>query len=145
MIQRRDFITLLGGAAAWPVAARAQGAGDLPRVAILSPGPETADWLPFFLGRLRELGYDDGRNIRLDIRFAENCYNRLPALAAELVKARPDVIYTLGPGGFAAAGATAIIPIVVAPTGIDTMEQLAGKNFAKPVANVTGFNLGAGG
>jgi putative ABC transport system substrate-binding protein len=107
MIGRREFLTLLGGAAAaWPIAARAQGAGDLLRVAILSPGPETADWLPFFLRRLRELGYVDGRNIRLDIRFAENRYDRLPALAAELVKARPDVIYALGPGAFAAAGAT---------------------------------------
>ena len=142
MIGRRDFITLLGGAAAWPLAARAQG--DLPRVAILWPA--TTDRLPIFLGRLRELGYVDGRNIRLDIRFAENRFDRLPALAAELVKARPAVIYTYStPGAFAAAGATTSIPIVVAPTGTETMEQLAGKNFAKPVANVTGFTLDAGG
>ena len=145
-MRRREFITLLGGAAAWPLAARAQGAGDLPRVAILSPGPATSERLPIFLGRLRELGYVDGRNIRLDIRFAENRFDRLPALAAELVKARPAVIYTYStPGAFAAAGATTSIPIVVAPTGIDTMEQLAGKNFAKPVANVTGFTLDMGG
>ena len=70
MIRRRDFIALLAGAAAWPLAARAQG--DLPRVAILWPA--TTDRLPIFLGRLRELGYVDGRNIRLDIRFAENRY-----------------------------------------------------------------------
>ena len=71
--------------------ARAQGAGDLPRVAILSPDPVTAgsDRLAAFLGTLRELGDVDGRNIRLDIRFAENRLDRLPALAAELVKARP--------------------------------------------------------
>ena len=94
MIRRREFITLLGGAAAWPLATQAQGAGDPPRVAILLPGLATADRLPIFLGRLRELGYVDGRNIRLDIRFAENRYDRLPALAAELVKARPTVIYT---------------------------------------------------
>jgi putative ABC transport system substrate-binding protein len=92
------------------------------------------------------LGYVDRRNIRLDIRFAENRYDRLPALAAELVKARPAVIYTSGgPGAFAAAGATTSIPIVVAPTSEETMEQLAGKNFAKPVANVTGFTLDLGG
>src|SRR6516165_7517748 len=128
--------------------ARAQGAGDLPRVAILSPDPATAgsDRLAPFLGTLRELGYVDGRNIRLDIRFAENRFDRLPALTAELVKAGPAVIYTSStPGAFAAAGATTSIPIVVAPTGDQTMEQLAGKNFAKPVANVTGFTLDAGG
>ena len=66
----------------------------VPRVAVLSPDPAPSDRLPVFLGRLRELGDVDGRNIRLDIRFAENRYDRLPALAAELVKARPAVIYT---------------------------------------------------
>jgi putative tryptophan/tyrosine transport system substrate-binding protein len=125
--------------------ARAQGAGDLPRVAILSPDPATAgsDRLAAFLGTLRELGYVDGRNIRLDIRFAENHLDRLPALAAELVKAQPAVIYTYTTAGaFAAARATTSIPIVVGPAGEETMEQLAG-NFAKPVANVTGFTLSA--
>jgi putative ABC transport system substrate-binding protein len=146
MIRRREFIAGLGGAVAWPLAARAQGAGDPPRVAILWPSLAIADRLPIFLGRLRELGYVDGRNIRLDIRFAENRYDRLPALAAELVKAGPDVIYTAStPGAFAASGATTSIPIVVGPAGEDTMEQLAGKNFARPVANVTGFTLDAGG
>jgi putative ABC transport system substrate-binding protein len=92
------------------------------------------------------LGYVDGRNIRLDIRFAENRLDRLPSLAAELVKVRPDAIYTAStPGAFAAAGATTSIPIVVGPAGEDTMEQLAGKNFARPVANVTGFTLDLGG
>jgi putative ABC transport system substrate-binding protein len=143
-LRRRDFLTLVGGAAAWPFAARAQGADDLPRVAILSPDPAPTDRLQVFLGRLRELGYVEGRNIRLDPRFAASRYDLLPALAAELVKARPAVIFTSStPGAFAAAGATPSIPIVVAPTGTDTMEQLAGKNFAKPVANVTGFTLDA--
>jgi putative ABC transport system substrate-binding protein len=141
-MRRRAFITLLGGAAAWPLAARAQGADDLPRVAILSPDLATADWLAVFMGTLGELGYVNGRNIRLDPRFAENRLDRLPALAAELVKARPAVIYTFTTAGaFAAAGATTSIPIVVGPAGELTMEQLAG-NFAKPVANVTGFALG---
>ena len=123
--------------------ARAQGAGDLPRVAILSPDPATegSDRLTAFLGTLRELGYIDGRNITLDMRFAENRLDRLPALAVELVKARPAAIYTYTTSGaFAAAGATTSIPIVVGPAGEQTMEQLAG-NFAKPVANVTGFAL----
>ena len=126
--------------------AQAQGTGDLPRVAILSPDPATAgsDRVAAFLGTLRKLGYVDGRNIRLDMRFAENRLDRLPALAAELVKARPAVIYThTTAGAFAAAGATTSIPIVVGPAGEQTMEQLAG-NFAKPVANVTGFTLSVG-
>jgi putative ABC transport system substrate-binding protein len=118
--------------------ARAQGADDLPRVAILWPDPATvgSDRLAAFLGTLRELGYVDGRNIRLDIRFAEDRLDRLPALATELVKARPAVIYTATTAGaFAAAGATTSIPTVVGPAGEQTMKQLAG-NFAKPVGNV---------
>src|SRR6516165_6172624 len=94
-MRRRQFLTLVGGAAAaWPLAARAQDADDLPRVAILSPDPAPSDRLLVFLGRLRELGDVDGRNIRLDIRFAGSRYDRLPALAEELVKARPAVIFT---------------------------------------------------
>src|SRR5262249_20692657 len=93
--------------------ARAQGAGDLPRVAILSPDLATAgsDRLAAFLGTLRELGYVDGRNIRLDMRFAENRLDRLPAFAAELVKARPAVIYTYThAGAFCRRGGTTRIP-----------------------------------
>src|SRR5215469_17672912 len=126
--------------------AQAQGAGDLPRVAILSPDPATvgSERLAAFLGTLRELGYVDGGNVGLDMRFAENRADRLPALAAELVKARPAAIYTYTTAGaFAAAGATTSIPIVVGPAGEQTIEQLAG-NFAKPVANVTGFTLSVG-
>ena len=97
-----------------------------------------------FLEALHEQGYVDGRNIRLDFRFAENRLDRLPALATELVKARPAVIYThTTAGALAAAGATTSIPIVVGPAGEQTIEQLAG-NFAKPVANVTGFTGGVG-
>jgi putative ABC transport system substrate-binding protein len=139
-MRRRTFVCGLCVTGVGPHA-RAQGVGDLPRIAILSPDPATAgsNRLAPFLGTLRELGYIDGRNIRLDIRFAENRLDRLPALAAELVKARPAVIYTYTtPGAFAAAGATTSIPIVVGPAGDQTLEQLAG-DFAKPVANVTGL------
>jgi putative ABC transport system substrate-binding protein len=139
-MRRREFIALVGGAAAWPLAARAQGARDLPRVAILSPDPAGSDRVAVFLRTLGELGYVDGRNIRLDTHFAENQLDRLPVLAAELVRARPAVIYTLSSAGaFAAAGATTDIPIVVGPAGDETIEKLAGNNFAKPVGNVTGF------
>jgi putative ABC transport system substrate-binding protein len=127
--------------------ARPLRCADLPRLAILAPSPSTAadpaSGNPFatFLEALRELGYADGRNIRLDIRFAENRLDQLPKLAAELVMARPVVIYThTTPGALAAAGATTSIPIVVGPVGEETMEGLA-RNFARPVANVTGFTL----
>ena len=118
----------------------AQRVADLPRVAILSPDPgSTRSAASRFLEALRDLGYEDGRNIRLQSRFAENRLDVLPALAAELVKGRPDVIYTYNTAGaFAAARATRSIPIVAGPVGEQTMEQLAG-NFAQPVANVTGF------
>ena len=116
----------------------AQGAADLPRVAILSPDPADSRGAAFrFLEALRDLGYVAERNIRLQSRFAENRLDLLPALAVELVKWRPNVIYTYNTAG-AAAGATSSIPIVAGPVGEQTMEQLAG-NFAQPVANVTGF------
>ena len=146
-MNRRVF--LLSGLCLAGIGSRAPPlrSADLPRLAILAPSPSTAadpasrDLFATFLVALRELGYADGRNIRLDIRFAENRLDRLPGLAAELVMARPDVIYTdTTPGALAAAGATTSIPIVVGPVREETMERLAG-NFARPVANVTGFTL----
>jgi ABC-type uncharacterized transport system substrate-binding protein len=149
-VTRRAFLVGWLCLAAISLETGARGATDLPRVAVLSPDPPTAadpttgNPLAMFLEALRERGYVDGRNIRLDFRFAENRLDRLPALAAELVKAGPAVIYThTTAGAFAAAGATTSIPIVVGPAGEQTMEQLAG-NFAKPVANVTGFSLNVG-
>jgi putative ABC transport system substrate-binding protein len=114
----------------------------LPRVAILSPD-SAAKTIPAsghaFVEALRDLGYVDGRNIRLESRFAGDRLDLLPGLAADLVKGRPDAIYTYNTAGaFAAAGATTTIPIVAGPVAEETLEQLAG-NFARPVANVTGF------
>jgi putative tryptophan/tyrosine transport system substrate-binding protein len=99
-VNRRELLLLVGGAMAAARALRAEGAGYLPRVAILSPGPSTAadpargDPFAAFLKALRKLGYVDGRNIQLDFRFAENRLDLLPGLAAELVKGSPDVIHT---------------------------------------------------
>jgi putative ABC transport system substrate-binding protein len=150
-MKRRAFLVCWLCFAAIGSEAGVQGATNLPRVAILSPDPPTAadpatgNPLAIFLEALHERGYIDGQNIRLDFRFAENRLDRLPALAAELVKARPAVIYThTTAGALAAAGATTSVPIVVGPAGEQTMEQLAGSNFAKPVANVTGFTGGLG-
>jgi putative ABC transport system substrate-binding protein len=92
---RRDFITLLGGAiAAWPLAARAQSE-RMRRIGVLRPigsAPELKE-------DLRELGYGDGQNIALEIRYAEGNLDRLPALAAELVRLNVAVIVTYGPHG----------------------------------------------
>jgi ABC-type uncharacterized transport system substrate-binding protein len=146
-MRRRAFLVCWLCLATIGSEADAQGAPDLPRLGILSPDPAgaadaaTGYPLAMFLEALHERGYVDGRNIRLDFRFAENHLDRLPALAAELVEARPAVIYTYTTAGaFAAAGATTSIPIVVGAAGQQTIEQLA-SNFAKPVANVTGFTL----
>jgi putative ABC transport system substrate-binding protein len=122
--------------------ARAQTPGKLPRAAILSPD-SAAKTVPAsahaFVEAFRDLGYVDGRNIRLESRFAGDRLDLLPGLAAELVKGRPDAIYTYNTAGaVAAAGATTTIPIVAGPVAEETLEQLAG-NFARPVANVTGF------
>src|SRR5262245_58403597 len=98
MIRRRDFITLLGGAAAaWPVMARAQQP-VMPAIGYLhsaSPEPYSAMIAAFRQG-LAEPGYVDGRNVTIDYRWAEGQFNRLPALAAELVARRPAVLVAAG-------------------------------------------------
>src|SRR4029453_17185184 len=96
--------------------------------------------LPCFMDAMRELGYVDGKNVSFEIRFGGDDYKKLPALAAELVSLRPDVIFTAGPGASAAANATTTIPIVVGPVGEDTLTRLAG-DLAHPTGNVTGFTL----
>ena len=88
-LKRRQFITLLGGAvAAWPLAARAQQSASLPTVGFLGAGsPTTADvWLSAFMSRLRELGWIEGRNIKIDVRWAEGRNDRSAEIAAEFVR-----------------------------------------------------------
>jgi len=87
-----------------------------------------------------ELGYIDGKTVSFEFRYAEDDYKKLPVLAAELVRLRPDVILTAGPGATAAAKATTMIPIIVGPGGEETLTRLAG-NLAHPTGNVTGFTL----
>src|SRR5262245_2617004 len=117
-MHRRSFVTLLGTSAAvsaWPLAARAQQRGKLWRLGFLSgvPAAREADRLDRLRLGLRELGYVDGSNFVIEARFADNDYNRLPALAAELVLLNVDVIVTAGtPPVPAAKQATATIPIV---------------------------------
>jgi putative ABC transport system substrate-binding protein len=121
-----------------------------PTVGILSPAGPTAATscgsgegnFGCFVDALRSLGYVPGRNINVVYRFADGAYERLPALAVELVSLRPDVIFThTTPGAEAAAKATTTIPIVVGPAGEATMSRLAGDNLGRPRGNVTGFTL----
>src|SRR6266516_5884721 len=98
-MKRREFIALLGGAAAtWPLPARTQQAGKMYRVGVLNPGPDvtTPQWEAFEQG-LREEGFVEGRNFSFEHRFAEGNLERLPAMAAEFVGMKVDVIVVRGP------------------------------------------------
>src|SRR5262245_36667428 len=94
-MKRRQFITLLGGAAAWPLAARGQQGERVRRIGVLWPGSPPDKWDEAFRQGLRVLGYVDGRNILLEYRWAEGKQERLPALAQELVRLGVDVIVTI--------------------------------------------------
>ena len=95
MILRRKFITLLGGAVAWPLAARAQQGGRVRRVGVLVAGVESGNPLvPAFIQALAGLGWTDGRNLRMDLRWGGGDINRIRGLARELVGLQPDIILT---------------------------------------------------
>jgi putative ABC transport system substrate-binding protein len=124
----------------------AQDAGRLPKVAILAVDtPDYADRptsnVSLVLAALAELGYADGQNVSIEFRFAHNAYERLPALAAELVAWQPDVLWTWTSGaGRVAAAATSSIPIVLAPVAEATMADLV-PDFASPPGNITGLTI----
>src|SRR3989442_574214 len=141
-MKRREFITLVGGAAAaWPLTARAQQAGKVFRIGFV--GLPTADSLPkrpeAFRTGLRDLGYQEGRNIIIEYRWADEHYERLPGLFAEMVRLNVDVIVTHGtPGILAANQATTTIPIVFAAAG-DAVASGLVSSLARPGGNVTGL------
>jgi putative tryptophan/tyrosine transport system substrate-binding protein len=136
-MKRREFITLLGGAAAWPLAARAQQAARPARIGLMA-----SQLLPpqqRFSRRLQEQGYVEGRNVQLEWRFAEGQDDRFSAFAAELVALPVDLIVTWGtPAALAAKQATRTIPIVMGASG-DPVSVGIVSNLARPEGNITGF------
>ena len=135
-MKRREFITLLGGAAAWPLAAHAQ-TERMPRIGLLLvSGPEP---LGPFREALSDLGYVEGKNIQIDVRSAQGQETRLPELAAELVRSRVDVIVAVqSPAAHAAKNATRDIPIVMMAG--DPIATGLISNLARPDGNVTGLS-----
>ena len=121
-IRRREFITALGGAAVWPLAARAQQGDRVRRIGMLQAGdendPEEKRRYSAFTQALAGLGWTEGRNLRMDLRWGGDDINRLRALAQELVGLRPDIILTNGtPATAALQRETRTIPIVFASGG----------------------------
>jgi putative ABC transport system substrate-binding protein len=139
-MKRREFITLLGGAAAWPVAARAQQAGKVHRIGFLGSATAagSANAVESLRTGLREFGYVEGTNIGIEFRWAEGSYDRLPHLVAELIATNVDVLITHGtPGTRVAKQATTTIPIVMAISG-DAIATGLVSSLARPEANLTG-------
>jgi putative ABC transport system substrate-binding protein len=143
-MKRRAFIVLLGGAAvAWPRAARAQQPAKVFRIGYVSSlaAESLPNRLDAFRAGLRDLGYEEGRNIVIEYRWAEEHYDRLPALFAEMVRLNVDVIVTHGtPSILAAKQATATIPIVFALSG-DAVGSGLVASLARPGGNATGLTF----
>src|SRR6266511_5916394 len=139
-MRRREFITLLGGAAAWPLAAHAQQAGKVHRIGFLGSATAagSAKAVESLRTGLREFGYVEGTNIGIEFRWAEGIYDRLPHLVAELIATNIDVLITHGtPGTRVAKQVTRTIPIVMAISG-DAVATGLVASLARPEANVTG-------
>jgi putative ABC transport system substrate-binding protein len=139
-MRRREFIGAIGAALARPLAARAQAAGQVPRIGFLGLASPTtfASRLEGFRQGLRDLGYVEGTNITVEYRWAEGRYERLPELAADLVRSKVDLIVTHAtPGSLAAKHATTTIPIVIALIG-DPIAAGVVTSVARPGGNITG-------
>jgi putative ABC transport system substrate-binding protein len=141
-MKRRRFITLLGGAAAWPLAVRAQPTIKRATIGLLGSATATAQskWTAALVQRLRELGWIEGENLAIEYRWAEGRTDRLPALADELVRLKVDLIVTHNtPPTLAAKRATGVIPVVFATAG-DAVGSGIVASLARPGGNVTGLS-----
>jgi putative ABC transport system substrate-binding protein len=142
-MKRRQFITLLGGAAAgWPLAAGAQQPAKMPTIGFLGTTTPSAwsQWVAAFVQQLRELGWIEGRTVAIEYRWAEGRDERFAEIATEFVRLKVDVIVTSGTALLAAKQATSVIPIVFAvandPVGSGFVASLA-----RPGGNITGLSL----
>jgi putative ABC transport system substrate-binding protein len=142
-MRRREFVALLGGAAvAWPLPLRAQQAARRPRLGVLIYStPERDSNTQSFLGGLRELGYVDGQSIDIEYRYADGKPERLPELAAELVRLKPDVLFSLGGDVTPSVSkATKTIPIVYAMSA-DPVQLGLAASLTRPGGNATGVTF----
>jgi putative tryptophan/tyrosine transport system substrate-binding protein len=140
-VKRREFITLLGGAAAWPLAAHAQQAGKVYRIGFLgnSTAALEANLVGPFREGLRDLGYVEGQNILIEYRWAEGEYERFPAITAELITLKVDVIVTAGtPASLAVKKAATSIPLVMVAVGDPVATGLVA-SLGRPGGNITGL------
>lgn len=148
-MRRRDFITVLGGAAAWPLAARGQQPA-MRRLAVFNPSEEGTisgghsqdRYFNAFFAELRRLNYIEGRNLIVEVYGRERNISGSEALAAEIVQSKPDVIYSVGPGGPLFKKFTSVIP-VVALTG-DPVAQGLADTLSRPGRNFTGASIDTG-
>ena len=141
-MRRRGFLSLLGGAAVWPLARRAESA-PLPTIGFLGANTESAqrEWTAAFVQRLNELGWVEGRTVAIEYRWAEGQFERSPGLIADLVRLNVDVIVTHGTTNIVAAKrATSTIPIVFALAGDPVANQLV-SSLSRPGGNITGLSM----
>jgi putative ABC transport system substrate-binding protein len=142
-LRRREFITLLGGAAAaWPLAARAQQM-KLPTIGLLGGATPSAQaqWTAAFVQRLRELGWVEGQTVTIEYRWVEGRFERSPAIIAEFVRLKVDVIVTHAtPNILAAKQVTSVVPIVFPSAGDPVGNKLV-TSLARPGGNVTGLSV----
>src|SRR6516164_5291334 len=141
-MRRREFITLLGGAAVWPLAARAQQPGKLPTIGFLgaSTAPAMSQWIAAFVQRLHELGWIENRTVAIEYRWGEGRDERYREIAAEFVRLKVDAILSQGTqAALAAKQATSTIPIVAVAVGDPVGSGLVA-SLARPGGNVTGLS-----
>jgi putative ABC transport system substrate-binding protein len=139
-MRRREFITMIGGVAAWPLAAHAQQ--KIPRIGFMgnSTAALESNLVDAFREGLRELGYEEGRNIAIEYRWADGNYDRFPTLAAELIATKVDAIVTAGtPAALAVKRATTTVPLVMVAVG-DPIGTGLVPSLARPGGNLTGLS-----